>query len=485
MKAKLCIATALLALTACRTTGTSSSVKDDAPATDTQVQPDPKAVAEIPIAEPFAKGEANGIEWEARFNLPPCDHPPHKKGAWCNFDDSKPAAAASGVEDRIRQWVNDPTVKSVQLAYFSFSNKPMLKILCDAANARDMKITAYIHRQNMTAPVTQQLATCSPNLKVEARGTEFGNGYLQHAKIIMASKQLDPLPLHLVPEEQRAEVAEAPTRWTSGSANMSASGTSLHLDNWLFFTSKSDDHVAQENVCFFYAMRTMEIGQGVDERLDFAKRNKACLDGIQAPLRDDIVFYPVPHENITRAIYPKVKAAIDNAQSEIKVVIHRLTTAQVYNPLVKAKQRGVDVKVIVDDDTLRVGKCNGGSFIDQVGSDVQANRTMRGVGIPVTYIDTNGEVGQLAHNKFMVFDHKLLLQGAGNFTATSLNSTSPGNIEDFYIITVPEIVDAYSRAWDELHSRSTELADHEVGNNQDANLKQGQFGFDIDRSNCN
>jgi hypothetical protein len=464
------------------------------------------------VPEPWAKGDADGVHWEARFNLAPCDHPPHKKGAWCNFDDTRNAAEASGVEAQIRQWVTDPSIKSVHLAYFSFSNKAVRTILCEAATTRpDVNISIFLHRQNVYSNlsasldngfyvsaepakpnddnvmpgVVKDLVNCSPNnMKVYPRGTEFGNGYLHHAKIVLASEFADPEPLHEMPEDQRAAAAETTTRWTSGSANMSASGTSLHIDNWLFFTAKTADRNAQENLCFFHALHTMKIGPGIDERLDFAKKNKACLDGITIPPRDDIVFYPVPHEHITREIYPAVKKAIDSAQTEIKVVIHRMTTSTIFNPLVKAKQRGVDVKVIVDDDTLRVGKCNGGPALDQTGQDVLANRTLRKAGIPVTYLETNGEVGQLAHNKFMVFDGKTLLQGAGNFTATSLNSSSPGNIEDFYIIKVPEIVDAYSRAWDHLREVSTKLEDHEVGNNQDAELVQGQFGYNIDKSHC-
>ncbi len=484
MKAKLSLAALLLSVAACKT-GSGSSLKDDtAPANTDTPAATPPAATTSDVPEPFAKGDANGLGWEARFNFPPCNHEGKKRGVFCTIDDTKAAAAQSGVEAELATWANDPKVKSMQLAYFSFSDKPVIKMLCDAANNRGLKVTVYLHRQNISTPTAQTLATCSPNVALIPRGTEFGTGYLHHAKIVLASEYEEPLPLHLMPEDQRATAAETTTRWTSGSANMSAFGTSLHLDNWIFFTSKSSERLAQENLCFFLAEKTMTLGTADSERKDFAQKNDACLKGIQIPMRDDVVFYPVPHANITRQIYPEVKKAMDNAQSEIKVVIHRLTTGTIYNPLAKAKARGVDVKVITDDDTLRTGKCDGGPTIDQTGQDVQANRTLKNAGVPLTYLETNGEVGQLAHNKFMIIDNKFLLQGAGNFTATSLNSSAMGNIEDFYIITNPDIIAAYSKAWDYLRSVSTTEADHEVGSHKDMALKQGDFGMEVDPSSC-
>jgi hypothetical protein len=484
MKATLSLAAALFVITgtACRTAGTGASLKDEAAPKD--VAP-ADAAAQPAIAPPFAKGETNGLGWEVRFNFPPCEHEGKKKGVYCTIEDQQAAAKQSGVEDQLAAWANDPTIKSMTLAFFSFSDKPVINLLCEAANARNLKVTVYLHRENIPTPTAQTLATCSPNVQVVPRGTQFGTGYLQHAKIVLASELEDPLPLHLLPGEQRAAAAETTTRWTSGSANMSSFGTSLHLDNWIFFTAKSSDRLAQENLCFFYAIKTMELGDGNAERVDFAKRNDACIRGIEARMRDDVVFYPVPHAHMTRAIYPEVKAAIDGAQTEIKVAIHRLTTASMYKPLAQAKQRGVDVQVINDDDTLRTGKCDGGPLIDQNGQDVQANRTLRAAGTPVTYLETNGEIGQLAHNKFIVIDRKLLLQGAGNFTATSLNVTNLGNMEDFYLIRVPEIVQAYSDAWDRLHSLSTAEADHEVGAHKDMALVPGNFGMQVDPSSCN
>ncbi len=497
------LTTVALAAQGCKTAG-SAALKDESvptgeapavPAEPTSAAADAAAseFATPPgVPAPFGKGMlGDNFFWEARFNFPPCDHSAEgkKKGVWCKPEDSKPAAEASGVEAELKAWVNNPKIKSVQLAFFSFSATRVIETLCEGAKNRDVKITVFLHKQNLGSTGGQKLATCAPGkLEVVSRGTEFGSGYLQHAKIVLASEFADPKPLHLMPEAEQEAAKSSITRWTSGSANMSAFGTSLHLDNWLFFTAKSDEFVAQENLCFFHALRTMtNEGQSgaADDRLDFAKKNKECLGGIKSPVRKDVTFYPVPHANVTRQPYPQVKKMLDGAKTKVRIAIHRLTTASMYAPIVNAKKRGVDVEVIVDDDTLRVSKCNGGAMIDQGAQDVKANRALRAAGIPVTYLETSGETGQLAHSKYIIVDDKYLFQGAGNFTATSLNISNLGNMEQFYVIDDPGIVATYAKAWDYIRTLSTEMSAHEVGNNVDKKLVEGQMGAEFDPMSCN
>ena len=463
-----------LSATGCRTGGT-SLVKDDQ--ADSAVVPNDTGFdTPAGVVAPYAKGVTGGMFWEARFNLPPCNHPPHKVGTYCTPQDQAAGAAQTGIEAELRAWANDPNIKSLQLAYFSFSDAAVKTLLCDAANSRGVKVNLYIHRENLGTPMALQLAQCSPgNINVIPRGTQFGSGYLMHAKVFLASSDPNPLPLHMMPEAARDAAAGQPSYLTSSSANMSSFGTSLHFDNWLMFTAKTSEYLVQQNLCFFNAIANMQLGDANAERLSFATLNKACVAGIQAPVRDDIKFFPVPHFNQTTPIYPQLKAAIDGATANIKVAADRMTTSRVYGPLDDAKGRGVDVNVILDDDTLRTGKCDGGSEIDQNATDVQAMRTMKAKGIGLSFLETNGDIGQLQHNKFMVFDDKLLIQGAGNFTSTALNASGPGNFEHYYMITTPEIVSTYGKLWKQLHDLATLEADHDVGGHMDIPIVQGNL----------
>lgn len=539
MKVKLCLLATLLSAAACKT-GTGSALMDDevlGDATKPENAVDDNDLTAKANKAKFASGNFQGIDWEMRFNFPQCDHsaegPFKKKGVFCTGLDAKAAAEFGGVEKELAEWANLPETKTIFVAYFSFSDKEVAKTLCDAANA-GKKVRVFIHRENWTVGSVPTLRSCSPdNLKVYPRGTQLG--FLQHAKIFLASPFDEPLPLSMMPEDQRGGAADLVTRWTSSSANMSAFGTSLHFDNWLFFQAKTSERLAQENMCFFNSIQSMknyapddggaEFGQAdldavekaranaVAEakankasdfaansegqkaaeamktdivRWDFSQRYDACIKQIQAPIHPEIQFFPVPNEYQVNGqkrnapqIWPKLKNLLNNAQTEIKVISDRLTSGQVYGPLVNAKQRGVDVQVILDDDTLRVSKCNGGLQLDQVEYDAISMHSMIDGGVGVTFLDTNGgnpPPPTLQHNKLMIIDRKTLLQGAGNFTASAININGPGNFEHFYLIQVPEIVNAYLGAWDYLLPLTTKPDQHEVSANPFKPINNGKFG---------
>ena len=75
------------------------------------------------ISAPFASGDATDMKWAIRFNLPECDHQGQKKGAWCESSDAAAAIKKNGVEDQLKSWIEDPKIKVIKMAYFSFSNK--------------------------------------------------------------------------------------------------------------------------------------------------------------------------------------------------------------------------------------------------------------------------------------------------------------------------------------------------------------------------
>lgn len=484
------VAAALSAIvlnTACRTPGAAvgeegSYLRDDeaeGPAQDA-------GPVSSTTAAPFASGTAPGLKWEVRFNFPACDHEGQPKGAYCLLEDYKPAAIKSGIEGKLNDWLSDPKIKSAKLAYFSFSNKNMKNALCAAAE-RGVKVDIYLHRQNIPTPVVQEMMACSPNLKVIPRGTEFGSGYLQHAKIFMLSESENPMPLADLTGDAVDAARASTTRFTSSSANMSSYGTALHLENWLFFEAETTDYLAQEQLCFFKAIDTMQLGDPTSERQSFVSINNTCRQAITAAPRSDIRFMAVPHGNATPVPYAAMQEILSGAQQSIKVAIHRLTTGGIAKKLAQKAQQGVDVNVLFDDDTFRVGQCDGGAAMDVAAFDTQSLRTIRAGGGKIGLVGTNGALPHLHHNKFIIVDDKILFQGAGNFTSTSLNAFDLGNIEHFYVITVPDIVAAYVKGWDYLRSIALNPENHEVGAHKEKLLVQPAGGgmLSFDDSSCN
>jgi phosphatidylserine/phosphatidylglycerophosphate/cardiolipin synthase-like enzyme len=114
--------------------------------------------------------------------------------------------------------------------------------------------------------------------------------------------------------------------------------------------------------------------------------------------------------------------AIDNAEHEILVVAYGLTTgAGIVEALVRAKQHGVDVRVIADKTT----PCRRGSGIGPLAS----------ARVPV-WID---DQPRIAHAKTMVIDGAVTLMGSYNWTTEAAQ-----NSEDLNLVSSPTIAAAYA-----------------------------------------
>ncbi len=412
---------------------------------------------------PFAKGQNGDLKWELRFNLPVCDHAGQKKGAWCTSKDKSASVEYSGVEKRLRSWISNEKIKSIYLAYFSFSNTRMRQSLCYAAENRGLKVTIFINESNLESPNVIKLRNCSKNIKVIGKGKgPFGTkgAHLMHMKIFMASFTETIKPFHKYSDREKAELQNTPLYFTSSSANMSSNGTGLHFENWLFFNTKLSSHLAQQNICIFTALMAK------NDRRVFAENYKACARSIESKPRSDLKFFVVPNLKMEKP-YKAMMAMLKNAKKEVLVAIHRLTTKNVYGPLKAAAQR-VKVRVIFDDDTLRAGVVDGGVYKGPGYHDVLAYRALRKQA-EVSFVETNASeiFTHMFHNKFIVTDREFVFQGAGNFTGAALNINKTGNYEQFYVIRIPEIADAYTRGWMELRRRATLRKDHPIGQNKD------------------
>jgi phospholipase D len=117
--------------------------------------------------------------------------------------------------------------------------------------------------------------------------------------------------------------------------------------------------------------------------------------------------------------------AIDRAETQILVNAYGLTTSSsAVKALVRAKQRGIDVKLIAD----RTTPCERNSGIDPL------NRA----GIPI-WIDHGARI---AHAKSMVIDGKITFTGSMNWTGGAAY-----NSENLNLVASSTIAAAYSGHW--------------------------------------
>src|SRR5579863_8366157 len=124
--------------------------------------------------------------------------------------------------------------------------------------------------------------------------------------------------------------------------------------------------------------------------------------------------------------------AIDGAQAEIRGQAYNFTSAAIVEALVRARQRGVYVAILLD----KISPCQRGS-----GADALAL-----AGIPVM-IDARPRI---AHNKVLIIDRERLILGSFNFSAGAMR-----NAEDTNLVNAPAVAAYYLAYWTARQQAST------------------------------
>ena len=439
------------------------------------------------VSPPFAQGTEDGIAWQLRLNRGQCSHPPHPSTYCTAAEDKARIAKESGIEDTLLQWIRNPETQWVKFSYMTFGNNEIAEALCLRSKDENFKIDVFL-KTEMVFPIEntsgsyKKLVDCAngKNYRIYPRG----GSWLNHAKIFMAG-------------------GADKTFFTSSSANLSGSGTSLHYDNWLMFETPAAHKLAQANQCFLDSVRsggeslhenTARLG---DQRLpltqeknalarqleaqgtakDPALREKLRLIDSQLDIRQDkgkiidaqelcmqtfvfakeeaLQFLATPIPQKRQQVVDRLGELIDSSQSSIQIAAHKITKPEgrslpIVDKLLSRMKAGVKVSIVFDDDTILRQKDLGTITGQQVGpQEVEAFLALQQGGAAIKFLDTNEKDFALMHNKFMIFDDKVIFTGAGNFSKASLRGT---NTEQFYIVQVPEIVQAYKRGWEELNA---------------------------------
>lgn len=125
-----------------------------------------------------------------------------------------------------------------------------------------------------------------------------------------------------------------------------------------------------------------------------------------------------------------------NARKTILLQAYSFTSAPIAKALTEAKQRGVDVRAILDK-SQRKEKYTGATFLQNAG-------------IPVVIDDKPA----IAHSKIMIFDQQAVLTGSFNFT----KSAQERNAENVILIKGDaNLVRFYTDNWVSRWKRSVQL----------------------------
>lgn len=132
---------------------------------------------------------------------------------------------------------------------------------------------------------------------------------------------------------------------------------------------------------------------------------------------------------------------INEATSEIRVQAYSFTSRPILSALVSAKERGLDVVVILDKSNDRRGersRNSGATFVAHAG-------------IPV-FIDYKPRI---AHNKIIIIDHRLVITGSYNFTL----SAERRNAENVDFIDSVDVASRFLSNWNARRAESRAYAD--------------------------
>jgi len=124
--------------------------------------------------------------------------------------------------------------------------------------------------------------------------------------------------------------------------------------------------------------------------------------------------------------------AINGAKTSIRVQAYSFTAAPIYNALVEAKKRNVDVAVILDRSALH--------------TSTTAAQTLAKAGIQLLVDDKHA----IAHNKIVIIDEDTVLTGSFNYTAQAEKS----NAENLVILH--SLVPNYRLNWTNHAKHSVE-----------------------------
>lgn len=134
--------------------------------------------------------------------------------------------------------------------------------------------------------------------------------------------------------------------------------------------------------------------------------------------------YFSPGDDCPRAIC----ALFQSVLKTVDICVFTITDDNLTREIEKAHRRGIKIRIVTDDEKS-----------EDLGSDIKA---LRRVGIPVIMDDGPSHM----HNKFAIFDKKVVVTGSYNWT----RNASSQNQENIVISNDPRLVEPFVREFEKL-----------------------------------
>lgn len=142
---------------------------------------------------------------------------------------------------------------------------------------------------------------------------------------------------------------------------------------------------------------------------------------------------------------------INKAEHNIQVIAYSFTNKSIAGALVKAKNRGVIVEVILDKTQSSQEKYSSSTFLYNAG-----------IPIWIDYTPT------ISHNKVITIDGKTTITGSFNFTQAAQNK----NAENLLIIHDTKLTEKYIANWQKRKLASMPLREYKIWQRTNTTIKR-------------
>ncbi len=357
-------------------------------------------------------GKADGFledrVWEVLLNDPHCDV--------CTSDDKDHLLENSQTVARLIELL-DAAESSVEIAQFTWSNRDIEAAVLRAAERPGVDVRiAMNHSQAQGDTVATRLAAAGVDVSyVEGRDNGSYVG-LQHAKFM----RIDGDTLAV------------------GSNNYSSTGLSFNNENTMVLSSVEEDPMMLAFGCYFDKMVA------------------GSFDDAASCSSEEVTFTPSSApSNVLRDDFRAATTSID-------VLMHHLVFDKTIKELRNAAQRGIRVRLIVNEADREEYQ---GRLWDEY----------REAGGEIRYKRSNVDAYQIMHHKLAVVDGRVLLNGSGNWSGSGFF-----NNYEFYLRTeatdaVEPFVGVFDRLWQWSLTESS-LDEGRTAAEQDADALQIFFG---------
>mgnify|MGYP005824537063 CR=1 FL=1 len=128
--------------------------------------------------------------------------------------------------------------------------------------------------------------------------------------------------------------------------------------------------------------------------------------------------------------------AIRNSRQRIDVAVYQITSTELARALVAAKERGLRVRILTDQEKARAGG--------------PAMRIFRAADLSIRSLGISEQ--SLMHHKFAIFDDRLVATGSYNWTQTAERA----NYENVVFLEDPKVVARFTEEFQRLWRSSRE-----------------------------